>query len=60
MRLNNDQRLKVIGKVLNRKSSTEQLKLFKNWIIGILRNRYSDQPGEELINILNKAYERNI
>lgn len=53
-------RLKVIGKVLNRKSSNEQLKLFKNWIIGILRNRYSDEAGEEFIDILNKASEKEM
>ncbi len=53
-------RLKLIGRVIKRKSSIEQIKLFKNWIVGILKNRYSDEMENEIIEILNKASDTEV
>jgi hypothetical protein len=53
-------RLKSIGRFISRSSNTEQIKLFRNWVIGILRKRYEDKIGDEIINFINKTSEMEV
>jgi hypothetical protein len=53
-------RLKRIGKFINRKSTTEQFILFKDWIIGILKNRYEEENSIEIEDIINEISEMEV
>lgn len=53
-------RLKKIGSLINRKSSKDQFILFKDWVVGILKNRYEEEKSSEIEGIIQEISEMEV
>lgn len=53
-------RLKVIGRFLDKKATKDQLITFKDWITGILKNRYSEDASLEITDIISEISDMEV
>ena len=51
------ERLRFIGKLLSRKASKEQIKIFRSWIINIFKNRFDNEIVEHIKSVLVETSE---
>ncbi len=51
-------RLKLVGKFIKSKASKEQEKVFKGWILNILKKRLEDENKEDIAKVLIQISEK--
>lgn len=52
--------LKLVGRILRQNSSKEQQKIFRAWIINILKNRFRDNVKTDINKLLKEASEMEV
>ncbi|WP_308463416.1 Rpn family recombination-promoting nuclease/putative transposase [Clostridium pasteurianum] len=53
-------RLKLVGRILRKDSSKEQQKIFKAWLVNILRNRFKDNIDTNINKLLKETSELEV
>lgn len=53
-------RLKLVGRILRQNTSKEQQKIFRAWIINILKNRFKDNVKTDINKLLNETSEMEV
>lgn len=53
-------RLKLVGRILRKDSSKEQRKIFKSWLVNILRNRFKDNVETNINKLLKETSEMEV
>lgn len=53
-------RLKLVGRILRKYSSKEQQKIFKAWLVNILRNRFKNNVETNINELLKQTSELDV
>jgi predicted transposase/invertase (TIGR01784 family) len=48
-------RLKLIGRILRKKESKEQIQVFNRWMINVFKNRFDEKIGEHIYKALEET-----
>jgi predicted transposase/invertase (TIGR01784 family) len=48
-------RLKLIGRILGKKGSKEQIQVFNRWMINVFKNRFDERIGEHIYQVLEET-----
>jgi predicted transposase/invertase (TIGR01784 family) len=48
-------RLKLIGRILGKKGSKEQIEVFNRWMINVFKNRFDERIGEHVYKVLEET-----
>ncbi|MCT4604495.1 MAG: transposase, partial [Marinisporobacter sp.] len=48
-------RLKLIGRILGKKGSKEQIEVFNRWMINVFKNRFDERIGEHIYKALEET-----